>query len=146
MHFDLDRGEAGKLARAKTASRVATAHHQTPAAPTLAENLKDINSTSHSDHWIDLVIVLDKGFIGYALQTMMSNNFIGWLGGPPTDEFVIPPFYIHLAQVSCGEETLNHFFLRLMAHLTFFRKISGIDFTALMKPGVSQTIQGYQYN
>jgi hypothetical protein len=115
---------------------------------TLAENLREINSASHSDQWIDLVVVLDKGLVGYALQKITQKTFIGWVGGPPTDEFVIPPFYVHLAHISHGEKTLNQFFLRLMAHLTFFRKISAIDFNALMKEesGFTQTIQGYQYN
>jgi hypothetical protein len=116
---------------------------------TLAENLREINSGNDSDQWIDLVIVLDKGLVGYAFQALTAKDYLmGWLGGPPTDEFVIPPFYVHLVQASCGEKTLNQFFLRLMAHLTFFRKISAIDFNALIKDGVGlgQTIQGYQYN
>jgi hypothetical protein len=115
---------------------------------TLAENLSEINSASHSDLWIDLVVVLDKGLVGYALQKIMHKSFIGWVGGPSTDDFLIPPFYVHLAHISHGEKTLNQFFLRLMAHLTFFRKISAIDFDALMKEdsGFAQTIQGYQYN
>jgi hypothetical protein len=115
---------------------------------TLAVNLSEINSASDSDQWIDLVIVLDKGLVGYAFQTLMAKDLMGWLGGPPTDEFVIPPFYVHLVQASCGEKTLNQFFLRLMAHLTFFRKISAIDFNALIKDGAGfgQTVQAYQYN
>jgi len=67
---------------------------------TLAENLSEINSASDSDQWIDLVIVLDKGLVGYAFQAIMAEDCMGWLGGPPTDEFLIPPFYVHLLQAS----------------------------------------------
>ncbi len=67
---------------------------------TLAENLSEINSASDSDQWIDLVIVLDKGLVGYAFQAIMAEDCMGWLGGLPTDEFLIPPFYVHLLQAS----------------------------------------------
>jgi hypothetical protein len=45
---------------------------------TLAENLSEINSASDSDQWIDLVIVLDKGLVGYAFQAIMAEDV--WAG------------------------------------------------------------------
>jgi hypothetical protein len=116
---------------------------------TLAENLKEINSAQDSSRWVDLVVVLDKGFTGYALQSMFQQESIGWLGGSLGDDFMIPSLYVHLVQSEMGERALNFFFLRLITHLTFFRKISGVD---LMKNSLragqfpTETIQGYQYN
>lgn len=34
---------------------------------TLAENLRDINKKYSSDEWTDIVVVLDKGVIGYTI-------------------------------------------------------------------------------
>jgi hypothetical protein len=116
---------------------------------TLAENLKEINKTRDASLWIDFVVVLDKGYIGYALQPMLQQDFIGWMAGTSGgDDFMIPSFYVHLVQSENGERALNFFFVRLMAHLTFFRKISAVDLMTLLraKRHVEQTIQGYQYN
>lgn len=114
---------------------------------TLAENLREINADHDSNHWIDLVVVLDKGCLSYAFQKMYDGNLDAWVGGPLDDEFMIPPFYVHLVQAPFGDGTLNHFFLKLMAHLTFFRKLSLVRFDELQPEAKKvQTIQGYQYN
>lgn len=115
---------------------------------TLAENLQEINETQHSDQWIDLVVVLDKGCSGYALQSPFEQKSAGWLGGASGDEFPIPPFGIHLVYSELEARALNHFFVRLMSHLTFFRKISAFDFAAFSRatnvPGCN--VQSYQYD
>jgi hypothetical protein len=115
---------------------------------TLADNLKETNSNYDSSCWIDLVVVLDKGYIGYAIQLPFGQHFPGWFGGPCVEGFLIPPYYIHLVKHESGNLTLNHFFVKLMAHLTFFRKRSSIDFGSVLGPDPNQimTIQGYQYN
>ncbi len=114
----------------------------------LADNLKEINSDYDTSNWIDLVVVLDQGFIGYAIQMPFGQHFPGWLGGASVDDFQIPPYYVHLAMCKSGQSTLNHFFVKLMAHLTFFRKRSTVDFREILGPSPSETktIQGYQYN
>jgi hypothetical protein len=114
---------------------------------TLAENLDEINASQDDpDCWIDLVIVLDKGSIGYALQTIFGE-FIGWLAGSDAGNCPIPPLYVHVAQSEVGEKALNHFFVRLISHLTFFRKISAVDLETLFRAtaGPIQVIRGYQY-
>ena len=116
---------------------------------TLSENLKEINSQqSDTSLWIDLVVVLDKGCISYALQPIFQRDFIGWLAGSSGNDFAVPPLYVHLVQSEFGDRTLNHFFVRLITHLTFFRKISGVDLMTLFRASrfAAQTIQGYQYN
>ena len=79
---------------------------------TLAENLKEINSSQDASLWVDLVVVLDKGCTGYALQPIFQKEFIGWLGGSLGDDFLIPPLYVHLVHLEEGERTLHHFFMR----------------------------------
>ena len=116
---------------------------------TLAENLKEINNAQDSSLWVDHVVVLDKGFIGYAFQSIFQKDPMGWTGGASGDDFMIPPLYLNLVQLDMGERALHHFFIRLMTHLTFFRKISGVDLmTYFIRAGQfpAQMIQGYQYN
>jgi hypothetical protein len=115
---------------------------------TLANNLKEINSEYEWSNWIDLVVVLDQGFIGYVVQLPFGSDFPAWLGGACADNFPIPPYYMHLAMCRAGESTLNHFFVKLMAQLTFFRKRSTVDFREILGPNPHETmtIQGYQYN
>ncbi len=115
---------------------------------TLAENLKEINSKYDSKHWIDCVIVLDKGILGYMVQLPFKNEMPGWLGGACSDDFIIPPFYVHLVKQDVGDLALNQFFVKLMSQLTFFRKRSTIPFEAALGKETLEcmTIQGYQYN
>lgn len=115
---------------------------------TLTENLKEINEQYDSDYWIDMVVVLDKGIISYAIQYPFSKNFPAWFGGPVVNEFPVCPIYIHLVKQDSKELSLNHFFLRVMSHLTFFRKRTSIDFSSILGQDSTEimTIQGYQYN
>lgn len=130
---------------------VVFAYESTTSLQTLAENLKEFNQSTPSDHWIDLVVVLDKGVIGYTVQLPFAQTFPGWFGGTATKDipdFSPPPLYIHLVKEDLGELTLNRFFVNLMAHLTFYRKRSTLAFESVMGGQSSQcmTLQGYQYN
>lgn len=115
---------------------------------TLAENLKEINNSYPSREWIDMVVVLDKGIIGYTVQNPFDPDTQGWFGGPSDDEFPVPPFYVHLAISELGNLTLNKFFVDLLAHLTFYRRRVGFDFNSLLGPEGKRimTINAYQYN
>lgn len=115
---------------------------------TLADNLREINEDMQSDYWIDFVVVLDKGVIGYTIQLPFSQEFTGWFGGVASKDFPIPPFYLHLVKEDLGELTLNRFLVHLMSHLTFYRKRSTLSFESVMGKHQFQcmTLQGYQYN
>jgi hypothetical protein len=67
---------------------------------------------------------------------------------PEGVDFLIPPFYVHLAKEDLGEFTLNRFFANLMAHLTFYRKRSTVVFETVMgnHPRQAMVLQGYQYD
>lgn len=115
---------------------------------TLAENLRQINQCYPSEQWIDVVVVIDKGVIGYTIQNVFEQEFPGWFGGADSKEFPVLPIYVHLIKEDLGELTLNRFFVNLMAHLTFYRKRSSVVFESVMGKQSFQcmTLQGYQYN
>jgi hypothetical protein len=127
---------------------VVFAYESATSLQSLAENLRDINRDIPSEQWIDSVVVLDQGTIGYAIQFPMSQEVPGWFGGPASDKFGIFPFYVLLVKEDSGELTLNRFFVNLMAHLTFYRKRSTIAFeTVLGKiPSQIMILEGYQYD
>lgn len=127
---------------------VVFAYDSSTSLETLSVNLREINATYPSNQWIDLVVVLDKGVIGYMVQMPFSPTFPGWFGGACVDEFSIPPFYVHLVMAELGDLTLNRFFFNLMAHLTFYRKRSAVSFESVLgKQSFScTTLNGYQYN
>jgi hypothetical protein len=68
-----------------------------------------------SDQWIDLVIVLDKGLVGYAFQAIMAKDCMGWLGDRQRMNLLSHLFMFISSKLPTGEKTLNQFFLRLMA-------------------------------
>lgn len=127
---------------------VVFAYNSQTTLETLAENLREINKGYSSFHWIDMIVVLDKGVVGYTVQNPFNQGNHGWFGGPADDEFPPPPYYIHLAKSELGELTLNKFFVDLLAHLTFYRQRVGFDFNSLLGPETKQimTIHPYQYN
>ncbi len=115
---------------------------------TLAENLREINERRHSREWIDLVIVLNKGTIGYAVQLPFSAGMKGWYGGQTSHDIPSFPVYIHEVINKNYDLALNEFFLRIMAHLAFFRKVTPLDFEGILGKQERSvvTIQGYQFN
>jgi hypothetical protein len=127
---------------------VVFAYDSTTSLVTLAENLREINQSLPSAHWIDIVVVLDKGVIGYTMQLPLSSKFPGWFAGACSKDFPVPPFYIHLVKEDLGDLTLNRFFVNLMAHLTFYRKRTTNLMEGVMGKHAFEcmTLQGYQYN
>jgi hypothetical protein len=63
------------------------AYESSTSLETLAENLRDINRDVPSDQWIDLVVILDKGVIGYLVQLPFSQELPGWFGGAASKDF-----------------------------------------------------------
>jgi len=63
---------------------------------TLAMNLKEINKKLPRAHWIDVVVVLDKGMIGYALEFPGEKKIRGIMLPEASEDFRVPACYVHL--------------------------------------------------
>lgn len=114
---------------------------------TLAKNLKEINKKMPRAHWVDVVVVLGKGMIGYCSKLPGEDKAALML--PETSkDFIIPPFYVYLSIFDDANYALNRFFLNLMSVLTFFRKRTSIPFSNLLKGSNKNflNICGYWYN
>lgn len=127
---------------------VVFAYTSSTSLETLAENLVDINKSIEAHCWIDLIIVLDKGTILYAIKQPLNPNISGSFNGIPCPDPLPLPYYIILGKSELGERTTNEFFARILSHLTFFRKRSSVDLSVVMG-GVNRemmVINSYQFN
>jgi len=124
------------------------AYDSTTSLETLAINLREINENIPSNQWIDIVVIIDKGIIGYTVQNPFEEDFIGYFGGEATSDFSVFPIYLHLVKEDLGELTLNRFLVNLMGHLTFYRKRSSVISESILGKQDLQcmTLQGYQFN
>lgn len=115
---------------------------------TLAENLKEFNKTIPSSQWVDAVIVLGKGMIGYQLQLPGHDGMIGQMMPPADENFVIPSCYIHMTVTEDGEYALNRFFATLVSQLAFYRKKSSVSLDRILQGSqkLTKTIQGYWFD
>jgi hypothetical protein len=96
---------------------------------TLAEHAVELNKEYHSDHWPDLIVVLDRGFIDYGVSPPGTGMPVLRFGPrAPAAEHALspPPLYVQMLVEEVGESTLNHFFLMLLSHLTFFPVRAGL--------------------
>lgn len=105
---------------------------------TLAENLKEINAEMPRAHWIDAVVVLDKGMISYCTIFPGEEGSRGLIMPEASEDFMIPACYVHLSIFEDAPYALNRFFINLMSVLAFFRKRTSIPLNGLLK-GANQS-------
>ena len=119
----------------------------------LAKNVRDLNRKYESFLWPDMIVVLDKGVITYAVQWPgVENALAGALSPQPPkghDLFSPPPWFVSLVEYRETTKALNRFFLTLLSHLSFYPHRYGIPkFEAglgtLDAPAV--VVAGYQFD
>lgn len=92
----------------------------------LAERAVELNKEYDSDHWPDLIVALDRGIVAYAMMPPGPNMPASRLGArapAANDALGAPPFYVPMLVQELGDSTLNHFFLSLLAQLTFWEQV-----------------------
>lgn len=115
---------------------------------TIAANLAEVNTKYPRSEWIDLIIILDQGIIGYFLQMPGEEGMKGQLMPPTSNDFPRPPCYVHLATVPEPEMALSRAFGVILSHLTFFRKRASLSLGALLAGSnrLTQSIESYWYD
>ncbi len=116
----------------------------------LAEELDQLNKAHPDREWTDLVVVLCKGTINYAVQ---------FPGEPPIADYLPPaegatssftaPMYIVLFIRPTGAYTFNKMCAFLLAHLAIFSPGANLpNWTEVLEgiPKYGMTVCGYQYN
>lgn len=127
---------------------VVFAFNSSTSLETLTENIAEINKNIEAYCWIDLVVVLDKGIISYAVKQPLNPSISGSFGGIPCPNPIPIPYYLTLGKLELGENTINEFLARILSHLTFFRKRSSIDLSVVMGGATREmmVINSYQFN
>lgn len=99
----------------------------------IAENIEQLNTEYDSKLWPDLVVVLDKGVIGYSVSFPGENHISGSFALPGRTG-PSPPFYVCLVVRSDGEFSLNRFFCILIGQLIFYpRRPSSTPFALILE-------------
>jgi len=121
------------------------------ALESLGEELERLNSTHSDREWLDMVAILGKGVINYAVQ-FPGTKIIGDYLPPAADATAdrVPAMYVVMVIRPTGDFTFNKLFAFLLGHLTFFSPGSniGANYKAVLDlvPQQVLTMNGYQYN
>ncbi len=113
----------------------------------VAEQMMALNRTTPSCEWPDMVVVLQKGTINYAVQfegDRIKGNFLL----PNTTDFPVMPMYAHVFVRGVGLHSLNRMCGFLFMHLEIFSPGVKLPENAAVE-GVSSmgmTLGAYQFN
>ena len=110
---------------------VVFAYSSATSLETLANNLAEINKDTPFNEWIDEIIVLDKGLITYYVQSPIGKGIFGTVSSMSPDAMWPLPYYVSISIIPDCEKTINELYAYVMHQLTFFRKRSSIDTTAI---------------
>lgn len=116
----------------------------------LAEELDRLNRQHPDREWTDMVVVLSKGIISYAVQFPGENISGDFL--PPAEgasKRYSPPIYVIIVVRPTGRFTFNKMFSFLMTHLMIFSPGANLpDWSKVLEgtPKEVMVVTGYQYN
>jgi hypothetical protein len=126
------------------------ARETTTPLETLAEELDRLNQQHPDREWTDMVVVLSKGTINYAVQFpggKVEGDFL-----PPAADALsdrVPSMYVVTIVRPTEDYTFNRMCAFLLAHLVFFSPGFTVpDWLKLVEdvPKQVMTMAGYQYN
>jgi hypothetical protein len=117
---------------------------------TLAEELDRLNRQTPSEYWPDMVVVLSKGTISYAMQ-FPGDRELGDLLPPGEGALAsyIPPIYVIVTIRPTGAHTFNRMCAYIIAHLAIFSPGAGLpNWMEILQetPKDALVLSGYQYN
>lgn len=114
---------------------------------TTAESMMRLNKTAPSTKWPDMVVVMEKGTLNYAMQ-FEGDRIKGDFLLPNTTEFPVMPMYVHVFARALGLRSLNRLFSFLFLHLQTFSPGVKLPNEEAVK-GIStigMNLGGYQFN
>ena len=117
---------------------------------TLAEELDRLNGMHPDREWTDMVVVLSKGIINYAVQFPGEGLVGDFL--PPSEgalERYSPPIYVVLVVKATGKFAFNKMSFFVLGHLAIFSPGAKFPHLPEILEGAPQdaiAITGYQYN
>jgi hypothetical protein len=113
----------------------------------VAEAMMEVNKTAASTEWPDMIVVLRKGTVNYAIQIegdKIGSDFLL----PNTTGSPVMPMYVHVFSRGLGLHSLNRLLGFLFLHLEIYSPGTKLPHKAVLE-GTSQmgmTIGAYQFN
>jgi hypothetical protein len=115
---------------------------------TIAEQMMVLNKEIPSTEWPDMIAVLAKGTVNYAVQFEGDKIRGDFLLPNTTDNFPVMPMYVHVFARGLALHSLNRLFSFLFMHLQTFSPGTKLPHEAAVQ-GISEmgmTLGGYQFN
>lgn len=120
---------------------------------TLAKHARELNSQYESYYWPDMIVVLDKGVVTYAVKWPGSDNPLAGAMSPqhPKGHDLVnpPPWFVSLVEYREEKRALNRFFITLLAHLSLYPNRFGVPKFEVglgSKDAPAHLVAGYQFN
>lgn len=113
----------------------------------VADGMMELNRTLPSAGWPDMVVILEKGTLNYALQ-FEGDKIKGDFLLPNTDRVPIMPMYVHLFARGLGLGSLNRLCYFLFMHLQLFSPGVKLPNDEAVKgiPQLGINLTGYQFS
>ncbi|MEO8724672.1 MAG: hypothetical protein ABI383_00990 [Acidobacteriaceae bacterium] len=113
----------------------------------IAENIVEINKTVPSTEWPDIILVLRRGTVNYAVQ-FEGDKIRGDFLLPNSDDFPVTPMYVHVFARALGLHSLNRLFSFLFLHLQIFSPGIKLPNEAAVEDisTMGMTLGAYQFN
>ncbi len=114
---------------------------------TVSETMMELNKTAPSTEWPDMVVVLQRGTVNYAVQ-FEGDTIRGDFLMPNTSDFPVMPMYVHVFARGLGLHSLNRLCCLLFMHLQVFSPGITLPDKAAVEgiPTVGMTLGAYQFN
>jgi hypothetical protein len=113
----------------------------------VAEDMMELNKTAPSTEWPDMVVVLQRGTVNYAVQIEGDKIRADFLL-PNTADFPVMPMYVHVFARALGLHSLNRLSSFLFLHLQAFSpgvKLPNEDAVQGIST-MGMTLGAYQFN
>ena len=115
----------------------------------IAELVIEQNKSFSSMTWPDMVVVMSKGTVNYAVQFPGEPDFKSNLTLPNFKSSMIPPMYVHVIATGLGMFSINKMCSLLFPHLQVYSPGAKLPTMDSVLEGVSSlgiTLGGYQFN
>ena len=113
----------------------------------VAEDMMGLNKTVPSTEWPDMIVVLQKGTVNYAVQ-FEGDKIQGDFLLPNTTDFPVMPMYVHVFARGLGLHSLNRLCGFLFLHLQAFSPGTKLPNKAAVEgiSTVGMPLGAYQFN
>jgi hypothetical protein len=113
----------------------------------LANQVKTLNSSVHGEPRADMVTILTRGVVSYAVRLSGDSSIMDWLPPQPGPRSFVPPILLHIITTATTAHALNRTLGYLIGQIAFFAPdLPRPDMNAIIEgvPAVRNVVATYQ--